>query len=106
MYLMAQDEMRRAGYRHYEISNWALSDMRSRHNLTYWRNMPYLGVGPRRSLSYLAHCRFSAIKSPREYTRRMQAVPRCRLRFADTLQDCERARSERHRTNRHYAGNG
>ena len=74
MYLMAQDEMRRAGYRHYEISNWSMPNMRSRHNLTYWRNMPYLGVGPG-AHSYLAHCRFSAIKSPREYTRRMQAVP-------------------------------
>ncbi len=74
MYLMAQDEMRRAGYRHYEISNWSMPNMRSRHNLTYWRNMPYLGVGPG-AHSYLAQCRFSAIKSPREYTRRMQAVP-------------------------------
>ena len=74
MYLMAQDEMRRAGYRHYEISNWSMPDMRSRHNLTYWRNMPYLGVGPG-AHSYLAQSRFSAIKSPREYTRRMQAVP-------------------------------
>ena len=71
MYLMAQDEMRAAGYRHYEISNWALHGKRSEHNLTYWRNEPYLGVGPG-AHSYLAGYRFNAIKPPREYTVRMQ----------------------------------
>jgi oxygen-independent coproporphyrinogen-3 oxidase len=34
-----------AGYEHYEISNWALSGRRSRHNLKYWRREPYLGFG-------------------------------------------------------------
>ena len=33
------------GYDHYEISNWALPDRRSRHNLKYWRREPYLGLG-------------------------------------------------------------
>ena len=70
MYLLAQDEMRGAGYRHYEISNWAKPGKRSRHNLTYWQNEPYLGVGPG-AHSYLADRRFSAIRSPREYIRRM-----------------------------------
>ncbi len=74
MYLMAQDEMRGAGYRHYEISNWALNGKLSRHNLTYWRNEPYLGVGPG-AHSYLDGCRFSAIRPPREYIRRMREEP-------------------------------
>ena len=34
-----------AGYDHYEISNWALPERRSRHNLKYWRREPYLGFG-------------------------------------------------------------
>lgn len=34
-----------AGYEHYEISNWALPEFRSRHNLKYWRREPYLGFG-------------------------------------------------------------
>ncbi len=34
-----------AGYEHYEISNWALPGMRSRHNLKYWRRQPYFGFG-------------------------------------------------------------
>jgi putative oxygen-independent coproporphyrinogen III oxidase len=34
-----------AGYEHYEISNWAATGFRSRHNLKYWRREPYLGFG-------------------------------------------------------------
>ena len=71
MYVLAQDAMRRAGYRHYEISNWALPGMRSRHNLAYWRNQPYLGVGPG-AHSYLWGRRFANIRSPREYVGLMQ----------------------------------
>ena len=71
MYIAAQNDMKAAGYRHYEISNWALSDKLSRHNLTYWRNEPYLGVGPG-AHSYLHGCRFSAVRPPREYIRRMR----------------------------------
>ena len=34
-----------AGYDHYEISNWALPGLESRHNLKYWRRQPYCGFG-------------------------------------------------------------
>ncbi len=34
-----------AGYRHYEISNWAKPGFESQHNLKYWRREPYLGFG-------------------------------------------------------------
>ena len=35
----------RAGYEHYEISNWALPGRQSQHNLKYWRREPYIGFG-------------------------------------------------------------
>jgi oxygen-independent coproporphyrinogen-3 oxidase len=36
-----------AGYIHYEVSNFARSEaLRSRHNMKYWRHIPYLGLGP------------------------------------------------------------
>ena len=35
-----------AGYEHYEISNYARPDFRSRHNLHTWQDRPYLGFGP------------------------------------------------------------
>ncbi|GAG27108.1 unnamed protein product, partial [marine sediment metagenome] len=45
MYLWAEDALAAAGYQHYEISNWALPDRECRHNLAYWLNEPYLGLG-------------------------------------------------------------
>lgn len=42
-YLMA--ELPAHGYRRYEISNFAREGCESRHNVGYWRNVPYLGVG-------------------------------------------------------------
>ncbi|MFC2014598.1 radical SAM family heme chaperone HemW [Chloroflexota bacterium] len=44
-YEMAEDLLAAHGYIHYEISNWAIAGHECRHNLTYWRNLPYLGVG-------------------------------------------------------------
>jgi oxygen-independent coproporphyrinogen III oxidase len=44
-YEMAQDALRRMGYCHYEISNWAKPGFESKHNLKYWRREPYLGFG-------------------------------------------------------------
>ena len=46
MYLLIQRRLTDAGYRQYEISNWAREGHASRHNLAYWESRPYLGVGP------------------------------------------------------------
>lgn len=35
-----------AGYRRYEISNYALPGFESRHNSSYWAGLPYVGIGP------------------------------------------------------------
>ncbi len=70
MYLAAEVQAAGAGLRHYEISNWAIPGRESRHNLVYWRNRPFLGVGPG-AHSYLDGHRFHNIRSPREYIRRL-----------------------------------
>ncbi len=61
LYELAMDELGEAGYIHYEVSNWARMTAGDpaagthaaatpayacRHNLIYWRNQGYLGIGP------------------------------------------------------------
>lgn len=45
MYLLLMDRMKGAGYKQYEISNFAKPGFESRHNITYWRNENYYGLG-------------------------------------------------------------
>ena len=46
MYLHTSERLRKAGYSHYEISNFALEGMESRHNSRYWKGSDYIGIGP------------------------------------------------------------
>jgi len=46
MYLHAIEALAAAGYEQYEISNFVKRGEECRHNLIYWRNEPYIGVGP------------------------------------------------------------
>jgi len=45
-FLLLMDWMEKAGYEHYEISNFSLPGWRSRHNSSYWSGKHYLGIGP------------------------------------------------------------
>jgi oxygen-independent coproporphyrinogen-3 oxidase len=45
-FLLARKTLMSAGFEHYEVSNFARSAKRSRHNSAYWRRVPYLGIGP------------------------------------------------------------
>lgn len=66
MYEYADELLQRAGYVNYEISNWALPGHYSRHNLTYWQNLPYIGMGAGASSSFGGR-RFSNEREPLEY---------------------------------------
>ena len=43
MYILASKLLRKAGYEHYEISNYARDGHRCRHNMTYWTHRPFYG---------------------------------------------------------------
>jgi len=43
---LAMESLEAAGYEHYEVSNYAVTSHRSRHNEAYWTHKPYVGVGP------------------------------------------------------------
>lgn len=71
MYLLAQRRLAKAGYIQYEISNWARPGKFCQHNLTYWRNRPYLGVGAGAHSSFAGR-RFSAALRVQEYIGRIE----------------------------------
>ncbi|MEW6141880.1 MAG: radical SAM family heme chaperone HemW [Chloroflexota bacterium] len=71
MYQLAEGVLADAGYHHYEISNWALTGRECRHNVNYWKNGEYIGLGAG-AHSHLMSCRFANVDSPFEYE--------CRLR--------------------------
>lgn len=66
MYLWAEDFLASLGFTHYEISNWARPGKECRHNLVYWENRPYLGLGAG-AHSFWQGRRFSNLTSPEEY---------------------------------------
>ena len=45
-YLKISDIFKKAGYSHYEISNFSKNGKESRHNLKYWQSHEYIGIGP------------------------------------------------------------
>ena len=62
------DSLSAAGYEHYEISNFCLPGLHSRHNSSYWTGKKYLGCGPS-AHSYNGISRQWNIASLDEYTK-------------------------------------
>ncbi|TME44224.1 MAG: radical SAM family heme chaperone HemW [Chloroflexi bacterium] len=52
MYAATRSRLAAAGYEQYEISNWARPGHASRHNLTYWRDGAWIGVGAGAASAY------------------------------------------------------
>jgi oxygen-independent coproporphyrinogen III oxidase len=75
MYEAVRTRLRRAGYRHYEVSNFARPGGESRHNLVYWHNLPYLaaGVGAH---GYLAGLRYENVSALPAYAKALQSGTR------------------------------
>ncbi|MCL6634961.1 MAG: radical SAM family heme chaperone HemW [Peptococcaceae bacterium] len=71
MYHLAMDFLKSKGYSHYEISNFARPGRESKHNLGYWHNGPYLGLGPA-AHSYLAGRRHANEAALERYAGRLK----------------------------------
>ncbi|SHE31091.1 oxygen-independent coproporphyrinogen-3 oxidase [Caldanaerobius fijiensis DSM 17918] len=70
MYYEAKKKLRSAGYRHYEISNFALPGYECRHNMVYWTGGQYVGVGVGAS-SYYSNIRYKNVDSIEDYIDRV-----------------------------------
>jgi len=66
LYLWTVERLARAGYRQYEISNFARPGCQSRHNLKYWMGVPYLGIGAA-AHSDFGGCRYSYVSDVEGY---------------------------------------
>ncbi|TYQ24854.1 coproporphyrinogen III oxidase [Pseudanabaena sp. UWO311] len=66
MYIFAHDLLPSVGYEHYEISNYAQSGYQSKHNLNYWHNQPFYGVGMG-ATSYINRQRIDRPQKMRQY---------------------------------------
>lgn len=88
MYEFADERLQAEGYENYEISNWALPGHQSRHNLTYWQNLPYIGMGAG-AHSFFGGRRFSNVLKPQEYIRLLQKqqLPEADSEFVDRIQE-------------------
>jgi len=72
MFESACSILARAGYEHYEVSNWALPGRECRHNLNYWRRGAYLGLGAG-AHSHRDSRRWWNIRAPEAYLRAVEA---------------------------------
>jgi len=83
LYELAERFLRSNGYRHYEIANWARPGKRCRHNLGYWRNGDWLGVGAG------AHSHLAGVRSrrPGVLPAYIAAVDRDDVRIVDAAAD-------------------
>jgi oxygen-independent coproporphyrinogen-3 oxidase len=70
MYEWADGRLAAAGYEQYEISNWSIAQQPCRHNLQYWRGLPYLGLGAG-AHGYAAGVRTANVLAPAAYIARL-----------------------------------
>jgi oxygen-independent coproporphyrinogen-3 oxidase len=94
-YLMADDVLAAAGFRWYEVSNWAKSDgagwadgARCAHNLLYWTGGDWWGIGPG-AHSHVGGTRWWNVRHPHRYASRLSAGT-SPGQARETLTDAER----------------
>ncbi|XP_047332190.1 heme chaperone HemW [Impatiens glandulifera] len=66
LYKIASKMLSNAGYNHYEISSYSKNGFECKHNITYWKNLPFYGFGLG-STGYVGGLRFSRPKRMRQY---------------------------------------
>ncbi len=73
MYDLATELLADAGFEQYEISNWSKPNHQSQHNLQYWHNLPYAGVGPG-AHGFAGGVRYATLLSPQRYIKAIETA--------------------------------
>lgn len=68
MFEYAKEFLDNNGFTHYEISNWSKTDKQAKHNLAYWKNDDYIGVGVS-AASYHNKARYTNTPDINQYLR-------------------------------------
>lgn len=84
MYHIAVEFLKKVGYDHYEISNFAKQNRKSMHNMIYWNDEDYLGLGAG-SHSYISNIRFCNITSLKKYIKALisEKAPVAQMEYID-----------------------
>jgi len=72
MYSWAINFLEENNFEHYEIANFARPDKRSMHNLIYWQNKPYLGIGAG-AYSFIKGYRYMNYENPARYIKEIMS---------------------------------
>ena len=86
MYYLIINELKKKGYNHYEISNFAKDKYYSKHNLTYWNNENYYGFGAGAS-GFINNVRYNNTKSVNNYINKKIKVFEEKLSRNDLIKD-------------------
>lgn len=85
MYELAIQRLTGAGFKHYEVSNFARPGFCCRHNQVYWRNEPYYGFGAG-ATSYTCGDRSRRVPFPRDYIAAIESGSDL-IEFSEHLED-------------------
>jgi oxygen-independent coproporphyrinogen-3 oxidase len=72
MYALAGETLQHAGFEHYEVANWARPGQRSRHNMAYWLDRPFVAVGVG-AHGYLRDARYENMRGVKRYIEAVSA---------------------------------
>jgi len=86
LYLNGSDLLESRGFIQYEISNFARLGFACRHNMGYWEQIDYLGVGPS-AVSTIEGYRWENVKSITEYYEKVTKYNKVRLTEEDVLKE-------------------
>ena len=86
MYKLICNKLKKNGYKHYEISNFAKVGYESKHNLTYWNNEEYYGFGLGAS-GYIDGTRYDNTKSLNKYLNGKYVSESHKLNINEKIED-------------------